>query len=281
MPNATIQVLSVKNPGNSLSVWLAGHHPDLFLTMLQHARQQQASRAIQSRGLKGFRGLGQDDGTTTTFDTADTFDPSVPTTVNIPGWTPGEAPSTPSVEPDLQTLTLDTSQVASLPADLVTDATPAGTDFLTSIGNATTSAGSTIGSVLGTGVSGVLSALGSVGSVVASPAGLNLLGQVAKSYFGAQAANAQAQTQQAVLATQIARTTTGNLAAPITYAPTATGSVVPVYQTQTPNGPVYQTLSSQGLASLTPSSISVFFSQYQTAILIGAAVLLAFVVLKD
>lgn len=249
MPSATIRVLNTQKPGPSLAIWLAYHHPDLFLATLRKARAAQATK----KPLGWLRGLGQDDsGGTTTF-----FGDDGTTTVtdNI----------TPS-EPALQTITVDQSALSTLPDNLISDAADSGA--LSTIASGATSNGSSLGTMIGGGISGMLGALGSVASYASSPGGLNTIGGIAKSWFGAQAASAQAQTQQAVLQAQIARTATNQLAAPITYTRNAAGQLVPIYTNGSP-------LTKQGLANLTPSAVSVFLSQYGVWVLVAGAVVYA------
>jgi len=233
-----VKALPLHKPGNSLAVWLAAHHPDLFLAALKQAQAQRVASRMK------LQGLGQD-GITTTFDP----------------------------EPALQTITVDTASIT--PNDFLTDTTPSGSSFLDSIGSGFTSAGSTVGGALSSAGSSILGALGSVGSYLTSPTGLNSLTGLAKTYFAAQGAASTAQTQQAVLQAQIGRAATGQRAAPITYTTGANGLPVAVYATQTPQGTVYQPLSQQGIQSLTPSPISVFFGQYGLYIGLGVAALLA------
>lgn len=248
MPNQTIRVLRVDAPGNSLATWLAAHHPDLFVAVLKQAQSAQLAAKISRKGLRGLA----DDGVTTTF--ADSTEFTAPTLS----------------EPGLQNITFNTDSI--VPSNFLTDATDTGSSFLGSIGNGLASIGSSIGGVAGSVGSGVLSALGSVGSYLTSTTGLNNLTGLAKSYFAVQGAAAQGQA--AVLAAQVGRAATGTTAAPITYQRDAAGNLIPVYATQTPQGTVYQPLSAQGIANLTPSGLSVFFSQYGLW-LVGGVVLVA------
>lgn len=247
----TVKALRVDQPGNSLATWLAAHHPDLFLAVFKQAQAANMKKGIQKLGLLAMGRLGDDDGLTTTFDAPSSFDSSV--TFSDPG---------------LTSVNFDASSV-SLPSNLISDATDSGSSFLSSIGSGLTSAGASIGNVLSSAGSSVLGALGSVGSYLTSSSGLTSLTNVAKAYFGAQAASSTAQTQQAVLQAQVNRALTNQPAAPITYTTNAQGQVVPVYATNTPTGTVYQPLSPQGIASLTPSSFNVFLSQYGLWIALG------------
>lgn len=227
MPS-TIKGVSLNHPGNSLAVWLAAHHPDLFVAMF---RQAQAAKKAKSVQLKGLGALGLDDS-------------------------------------DLQEVTITATREA-MPESFLSDNTESGSSFLSSIGNGITSAGSTVGSFLSSAGSSILGAIGTVGSSLLSPSGLNVLSGVAKSYFSAQAAQSNAVTQQAVLQAQLARAATGKLAAPITYTTSPSGALMPVYATQSAQGPIYQPLSAQGIASLTPSGVSVFLSRYGLWIALG------------
>jgi hypothetical protein len=242
MASLTVKTLPLQQPGNSLAVWLAGHHPDLFLTVFKQAKSAQVAKKIQ------LRGLGQDDGGTTTF-----FGDSSDVT--------------------LSPVTIDQTAIETLPSNLLTDSNSSGAGFLSNLGNSLTSSGSTIGTVLASAGSGVLGALGSVGTYLTSPTGLSNLSSLAKTYYAAQGATAQAQTQQAVLQTQIARATVGQTAAPITFTTNPAGQLVPVY------GNTAQPLTNQALASLAPSSLSVLLSQYGIYVALGA-ILLVGVALK-
>lgn len=243
MTNATIKVLNTQKPGPSLAVWLAYHHPDLFLATLNKARAAQAGTKTR---LGRFA-----DGTTTQYDDSGgivTFDSSQS---SIPDFV--------DVAPNLDTITVDQSSLTNLPDNLISDS--AGSSALSAIANGSTSTGSSLGSVIGGGISGVLGALGSVASYVGSATGINTLTGMAKSIYGTQTANS-------VLQTQIARAATNQLAAPITYTANAAGQLVPVYTNGSP-------LTTQGLASLTPSSLSVFFSQYGVWVLVAGVAIIA------
>lgn len=257
MPNQTIRVLRVDAPGNSLAAWLAAHHPDLFVAVLKQAQSAQLADKIRRQGLRGLA----DDGVTTTF--ADSTEFTAPT-FSAPG---------------LQDITVNTDSI--VPANFLTDATDTGSSFLSSLGSGLASVGSSIGSAAGSVGSGVLSALGSVGSYLTSTPGLNNLTGLAKTYFAAQGAQATAQTQAAVLQAQVGRAATGTTAAPITYQRDAAGNIVPVYATQTPQGTVYQPLSAQGIANLTPSGLSVFFSKYGLWIASGVVLVVAVVAARN
>lgn len=245
MPSQTIKALRVDVPGPSLAIWLAQHHPDLFLTVLKQAQTAQTAQAIQ---LKGLRGLGDD----------------------------------PSGADVLQTVTLTTNMTPeTLPPNLLSDSSSGGWSFLSSLGSGLSSVGSVIGGTLSSAGSGVLSALGSVGSYLGSKAGLSTLTSLGQSYFAAQGASANAQAQQAVLQAQVQRAAAGQTAAPITYQRDAYGNVVPAYVTQTAQGSLYQPLSSQGIANLTPSSLSVFLSRYGLWLGLGALAIVGFVAMRN
>jgi hypothetical protein len=239
VPEQVVSALHTGAPGNSLALWLAAHHPDLFLAVYKSAQAHHVATAIRVKGLRGLA----DDGVTTTFDS----------------------------EPGLQTISVNTDFA---PTSFLSDATPAGSSFLDSLGSGFTSFGSTIGGAVSSAGSTMLGALGSVGSYLTSANGLNSLTGLAKTYFAAQGATANAQTQQAVLQAQTSRVATGQPVAPIRYTTDANGNAVPVYVTQTPQGAVYQPLSHQGIASLTPSGVSVFISQYGLYIGLGVAALI-------
>ena len=242
MPKITVKAIRIDKPGNSLALWLAAHHPDLFLAAFQQAKAASLKQGIQKLGL-----LGLADGTTTFDAPADSFTDSGVSYFGVD------------------------STAASLPDNLLSDSVGGGSSFLDSVANGVTSAGSTVGNMLSSAGSGLLGAIGSVGGYLTSTNGLNNLSSIAKSYFGAQAASSQAQTQQQVLQTQIARAQVGQPAAPITYTTNAQGQLVPVYSTPTSQGAVYQPLSSAGIAGLAPSSVSVFVSKYGLLLGVGVA----------
>lgn len=123
--------------------------------------------------------------------------------------------------------------------------------------SSTTSGGflSSVGSALSSAVSGV-------GGFLTSSQGLTSLANVATQYFKTQGTLATAQTQQAVLQTQLQRAQAGQAAAPITYTRNPyTGQLTPVLQT----GAGYAPLTASALTQLTP-----FLNQY--GIWIAAAV---------
>lgn len=269
MAKVVAQAVSLKNPGNSLAAWLAGHHPDVFLALYSKAKQAQAKST--ARGIARRLGRLADDGVTTYFgnDSGGGLDT---VTVTADTSTPPDYSQLTLAPTDsgLQTIAFDSSSFTP-PADLLTDSPTdaSGSSFLSSVGSAITSAGSTLGGVLSSAGSGVLSGIGAVGSFLSSSSGLSALTNVAKSYFTAQAANTQAAAQQAVVNAQIARAASGQPAAPITYTTNAAGQVVPVVATQTPAGTVYSPLTSSTLSSLTPSSLQVFLSQYGLWLVLG------------
>lgn len=257
MPSQTIRVLRIDHPGNSLATWLAAHHPELFVAVLKQAQSQQVAEKIKRQGL---RGLADDPSfISATYD----HDFTAPTVT----------------EAGLQNITVNSDAV--IPSNFLTDATDTGSSFLSNLGSGFASVGSTLGSVASSVGSGILGALGSVGSYLTSPVGLNNLTGLAKTYFAAQGAQSTAQSQQAVLQAQIGRAATGVSAAPITYQRDAAGNVVPVYATQTPQGTVYQPLSHQGIAALTPSTFSILVSQYGLWIAGGVVVLVAVVAMRN
>lgn len=232
MGNVTVKALKVDEPGNSLSVWLAAHHPDLFLALFKKAQAANMKKGIQKLGLLAMGHLG--DGDTTTFEApaSDTFsDPGLTTATFNPDYSP-------------------------LAPNLISDAGGSGSGFLSDVANGFTSAGSTIGDVLHSFGSTVLGALGSVGSFLGTPAGQNVATTLVK--IALPTGSPAAQTAQ----TQVTRVAAGQTTAPLTYITNPQGQQVPVYATNTPTGTVYQPLSPQGLASLTPSSVTVFLNQY-------------------
>ena len=233
MPDVTVKALKVDEPGNSLAAWFAAHHPDLFLALFKKAQAANMKKGIQKLGVLAMGRLG-DDGITTTFD----------------------APATDSFsDPGLTTATFN-PDYSPLPSNLISDAGGSGSSFLSSVANGVTSAGSTIGDTLASFGTSVLGALGSVGSWLGTPAGQSVASTLVK--IALPTGSPAQQTAQ----TQVTRVSAGNLPAPLTYTTTAQGQVVPVYATNTPSGTVYQPVSPQGLASLTPSSVSVFLNQY-------------------
>jgi hypothetical protein len=253
----TIKALRTDIPANALAAWIAAHHPDLFLALHQQAKAAQTAQKIK---LKGLRSLADDA-------------PILDIGVDIPDVSPSIGSSF-GFEPGLQSITVDTDSI--VPSSFVTDATDTGSSWLSNIGSNPTSSGSSIGSTLANLGSSVLGALGSVGSYLTSPTGLNAATSLAKTIFQTQATVAQAQTQQAVLAAQTGRVATGVQPAPIRYTTDGNGNLIPVYASQTPQGAVYQPLSPQGIASLTPSSFNVFLSQYGIWIAVGVLGLVGF-----
>ncbi len=258
MAKRVVKGLRTDIPANALAAWIAAHHPDLFLALAQKAKAAQTAQQIK---LKGLRSLADDP-------------PLFDIGVDIPDVSPSIGPSFDFSEPGLQTITFDSDSI--VPSSFVTDATDTGASWLSNIGSNPTSSGSSIGSTLANVGSSVLGALGSVGSYLTSPAGLNAATGLAKTIFQTQATVAQAQTQQAVLQAQTNLVATGQQPAPIRYTTNAAGQLVPVYTTQTPQGAVYQPLSPQGIASLTPSSFNVFLSQYGLWIGLGVLGLVGF-----
>lgn len=237
MPNVTVKALKIDEPGNSLAAWFAAHHPDLFLAMFKKAQAANMKKGIQKLGVLAMGRLGDDGGGTTTF----------------------EAPaSDPFTDPGLTSATFNPAY-SPLPANLISDAGGSGSTFLSSVANGVTSAGSTIGDALGSFGTSVLGALGSVGSWLGTSAGQNVASTLVK--IALPTASPAAQTAQ----TQVTRVAAGQLAAPITYV-----QGQPVYATNTPTGTVYQPLSPQGLAALTPSSVTVFLNQYGLWIAVAA-----------
>ncbi len=181
MPTQRVTGIDASKPGNSLAVWLAAHHPDLFLAMFKKAQTERVATAAKLGGLRSLGRLGDD------------------------------------FEPSLQTITFDSGSISQLPSTFIADDGSTGTEFLSSVGNAQTSSGSTVGTVLSSVNSGILGALGTVGNYITSSSGLNALTSLVKTYYGAQTASANAATAQAVLQTQVSRAATNKVAAPITY----------------------------------------------------------------
>lgn len=213
MPTQRITGVDANRPGNSLAIWLASHHPDLFLAMFKKA---QAERVASSAKLGGLRSLGR---------LGDDFEPS------------------------LQSISFDAGSISQLPSTFIADDGSTGTDFLTNVASSATSSGSTVGNVLSSVGTGILGALGSVGGYLTSSSGLNALTSLAKTYYSAQTSANNATTAQ-VLQTQISRAATNKVAAPVTYqngvpvyaTQTPTGTV---YQQLTPAG--ISALGSSGL----------------------------------
>lgn len=132
-----------------------------------------------------------------------------------------------------------------LTGDLSTsiDSSSSGGGFLDSVGSVASSIGSSISS-----------AASSVGNFLTSSAGLQTLAAVGTTYLAASAASSNAQAQQAVLQTQIARAQAGQSPAPITYAQTSTGQLVPVYQVSSPAATLYPSAVNAPIAAL-PSAL--------------------------
>lgn len=109
------------------------------------------------------------------------------------------------------------------------------------------------------------------------------LTSLAGSYFAAQAAKSNANTQLAVLNTQLARAQAGQTVAPISYAYNAQNQPVPVYtgspsnvsglgsQVVLPSGQLGYSLTPQSLSTLTPS----FVQKYGLWLIGGGVALIA------
>lgn len=257
MAKVRVQALRTDKAGNSMAVWLAAHHPDMFVTLLQKAKAAKAAKKLQ--------GLG-DDGLTTSFDaSSDTFNP---------GFDPTAAADTSgslsSFDPTLTTVSIDDSALDSMSPNLLTDANSSGADSLAALGGTPTSSGVSVAQASQSSGNSFLSALGQVGSFIVSKPGLTALTNLATTIAGT--------TQGQVLQTQIARTSANQTAAPITYTRDALGNLVPVYATQTPQGTLYQPLTPSGIQSLTPSNLSVLLNQYGGYIAVAAAVIVGLIV---
>jgi hypothetical protein len=168
----------------------------------------------------------------------------------------------------LDTIGLDSS--TCIPTLTCADLTPVSTSAVTGGCNVSIGCCTSINSSAAATSSG----LSNVASYVASGvAGLSALAKVAAAYFNAQAAGSaaaasQARTQAAIVAAQTARASTGHAALPITYvANGATGTSTPMISTTGGLLP----LTNSMLSALTPASLSVFFAQYGTWLLIGGA----------
>jgi len=235
MPVQQVKGVNVGKAGNSLAAWLAAHHPDLFVAMFKKA---QATKLA-----KGLGRLAQDEGLQTI-----SFDP-------------GSIEQLPSTDLNLETFTFDAGSISQLPSTVLADDGSTGSNFLANVSSAPTSAGTTVGSVLASVGSTALGAIASVGSALGTSSGLQFLTALVNASKGNP-------TQQTVLQTQVSRAATGKTAAPITYQ-----NGVPVYATQTPNGAVYQALTTAGVQSYGSSSLAVLVHQYGLYILLaGAAV---------
>lgn len=267
MPRVTIPVFNaVHSPGNSLALWLAFHHPDLFLAMFKQAQTTSTAKQVR-KSLGRFADDGGTDFPGITPFTSDATLPTLDLTSTPDISTAIEAtPITPVSEEGLTAVTIDPS-TQTLPANLISD----GSAAATAVAATPTSSGASLGNTLG---SSVTSVLGSVGSFLNSQQGRNALTTASNSYFASQTQTANLQAQQALFNTQLNRAKAGQQAAPITYQVGANGQYIPVYATQTPQGTVYSPLNSAGLASLTPSSIAVFLNQYGTWLIVAAAALL-------
>jgi hypothetical protein len=254
------------SPENALklSAWIYTQHPDLFRVL--YAR----SLALQRSPL-GRLGLFGDDvslgDVTSTIDvgagTVDAIDTSAPA-VDLSTFTPDLTPI--GVDAGAGNVDLSSSITdpiaASIAAPPALNATPADTSgsFWSGIGSAASGAGSAIASVAKLAVAAL--------PAVATGAG---------AYFTAQSrtavAQSQAQTQQAILAAQLARVTQGQAPAPISYVTNpVTGQRVPVYNSANGARPVtgslLNTLSAPTLGGLSLG-----------AVLLGAGALLMVAVL--
>lgn len=127
----------------------------------------------------------------------------------------------------------------SMPDLDLSTAADTGSGFLDTVGSVASSIGSSISS-----------AASSVGNFLTSTQGLQTMAAIGTTYLAASAASSNAQAQQAVLQTQIARVQAGQSPAPITYAQTSTGQIVPVYQTSVPATTLYPPAVNTPVAAL-------------------------------
>ncbi len=240
----------------SLVAWLWDQHPQLVATFAQQIRQPQALGRLGqcfSCDLDLFAGSCD---YSSIANVCIATDPISLCSVSLS-----------AVCGPLDKLGLDTS--TCLPTLSASDLTPVGTCAVTG--------GCSIQINCGTGVGATNAAtsasLSGVASYVASGvAALSALAKVATSYFNAQAAGStaaalQAATQAAIVNAQAARAATGQTALPIQYVANSNGTTTPMISTTGGLLP----LTGATLASLTPSSIAVFFAQYGTWIMIGGA----------
>lgn len=131
-------------------------------------------------------------------------------------------------------------------------------------------------------------AVSGVSDWVSNPDNVKSLTSLASTYFAAQAAQANAKTQLAVLNTQVQRAQAGQTPAPISYAYDANNQPVPVYTgtnalpglgspLMLPSGQPAYAMSSSSLNSLQPS----FVQKYGMWLAVGgAAALLVFASLR-
>lgn len=207
-----------------LSAWIATQHPELF-------RQLVAKVGALQRSPLGRLGYFGDD-------TDLTFVPDLPPIEIAPDV---NYDSSAAYTPELSDVSL--SSVDS-PADGIS------TDFSDSLTSAIAAPSTTIDtsappessgfwSSVGSGISSAASSVGKVASALISPGSIAAVGGVAAAYFTMQGKTNSAQTQNAVLQAQLARTAAGAPAAGISYVRNpSTGALVPVYNTANGQVPV-------------------------------------------
>ncbi len=282
-----ITVLNAAKPGNSFALWLAMYQPDLFLTALKATHKA----ATKSKIKRTVGRLADDGDDALDFSSVDTssLDTSTPSSADLFGGATdfsgsGALPGGDLFSNDslgLDTLTLDdNADLSTLNPLLVTDQTSSGSAVLNSAAAATTSSGSTVGSILSSIGTSVLGAVAAVGNALSQPKTLQALTQAAQSYYSSQTAQSNAAAAQAAYAAyyaQASRASSGQTAAPITYVTNpATGQQQPAYATTLPNGQVqYTPLTTAQLAQLAGSGLSSSTSKLGLWLVAGAAVLLA------
>lgn len=191
-----------------LAQWIEVAHPDFFSALYSYVAQRRMSAQLATARLRGFG----DDGDLDLSDfTPDLSSVDTDTTDLISSqYTPGTV--------DIPTLTSDDLGVspvntAIVPADNTLDVSTdnSGTSFLSEVG------------------SGISSAASSVGNFLTSAQGLGDVTKLATAYFQAQTSSTNAAIAKQVLTAQVARAAVGASPAPIQYAVSSTGQLVPVY----------------------------------------------------
>ncbi len=258
-----LQVLDASRPANSLALWLALYQPDLFVSLLK-AQQTAKTAATLKSNIGALHDDGDDDD-----DDAEVADTDVETG-DDGGFDDGGFLDTITVPDD------DSSAIDTLDPQLVTDQNASGAAILQSASAATTSAGATVGSVASSVGQTVLSAIGSVGAALTTPAALSALANTALTYYRNQQQSAATEANIAALQAQVNLARAGQTAAPITYVTDpATGAQVPALAQVGANGQTtYTPLTAAQLASLAPSGLSSALDRYGVWIAAGGAVLL-------
>jgi hypothetical protein len=254
----------------SLTAWLWDQHPDLVRALAQQLPSRLGCLACDIGDFTNFASCDLSDQAFSCFsvDTLSADDLSTPTlscsglSLDSIDYGTGTCLSTPAL-----------TGVSCIPTVSESDLAPVPTCAVTISGGCVPQVCAPVGTPAA-GCSATGNPLSGVASFLTSAAGLTALTKVASTYFQAQAAQsqasaAQARMQAAIVNAQTARAATGQVALPISYVATASGTTTPVISTTQGTVP----LSSTTLSSLTPGSMSVFLAQYGTWIAVGGAAL--------